>query len=409
LFLEDHGKGLFLRNIADIEKYVNRNTPVAFPAIKKYLKKYIESLLLSEDVVKRLAMLEAFTNTDIPDTDYPYNGMLFIHRELHPLVARYSDYKYQYLLAYSRLYKDETLCQMLVETFFGPGVSVFSNVNVFTDAAFFSDEMFDIRSEALGYKATDQGFFTDVMPSSLLALVFSFDCLMDPTLIMDPSVAGKPAEEWLVLVKEAVNMFFLTLPARLLVVFHAQPCYYIGRNTAFDLVFKVEGDNLIAMSNSYDVDDFILDADGNLSYIYSEEPLLVYRDGDYLYVSMDGVEGWPAGVSHTLVPGMVVKDSPFNDTGQMDYIKDLIDAGKLSGIYNDVTCEDPEPIVTVENSGFKKVINILSRYSLSSIHILPGDLGVGLNEISLQVNTGDMPFFGYGRDMYGIKLFVDFE
>jgi hypothetical protein len=393
--------GWCLINISEIEKYIARNTPLAFPEIRKYLKGYVYSLLRSGDVVERLALLESHTNAEVPDGDHPFNGMLLIHRELHSFAASFSDYRYQYILAYSRLRKDVTLFQAIGDLFFGLGVSVVLGGSLGTDVISTTDELHDMRLIERGYKSTDQGYFTDQVVRGVPILMYAFECVMDPRLV------GRTVNQWKKYIDEVKGLLLLTVPARLQVVFHATPYFYVGKDLGFDLDFVVTGEGHLQVSSGlYDLSAFRLVEAGDsihLYYDYLDDVLPIYREGDHVWATVADVNSVDDSPS-----GLFVRSSPFNDEAQMQVVRAYISEGRFSEIYRDswVECDGLSSNVVVEVRDDVKIITVTAESSVSFVRIRSGV--TGLEDIYCQIDVERMPYFETGSALYSVKLYVDF-
>jgi hypothetical protein len=206
----------------DIERYVNRNTPDAFPALRKYFKGYIYSLLNSGEVEGRLEFLRGLTDAGVPGEGGSHAGSLFLHGELHPLAESFSDYKYQVAFAYSRLFKDLSLYRIAGGLFFS-AFSVVQDYIVGSGTLLSTDIVVGQASGKSVYGSTDTGYYTDEAVEGVLIIRYFLEFPMDSRL------GDAESDSFEESIRGVCGLLQLVAPARLAVLFHVDFYFYIGK------------------------------------------------------------------------------------------------------------------------------------------------------------------------------------
>jgi hypothetical protein len=378
-----------LTRTADVEQYVERNFPELYPDTKNRFKAYINSLLGSEDVVSLLDSIGAYTDPNL-ESELAVSGgesSFFMHRELHPLAYKYQDLRYQAVIAYSRYFKDQTLFEMIADWFLG-GDAVVSYGGVA------SWPVVQTMDEP-GNKAFDQGYSMDMYVQGLPVLVFRLFYSLDRRVLgdsFDDLVAG---------INKVLDLLVLVTPARIPVLFHTIPVFYVGCAP-----YKFESD--IVSGNLYVEGEGVASNPDRPFHLESrgEEVYLAY-DGDLEFELEDGKVFTKSGV---FSGGMSVALSPFEDPDQLNIVAGL-DTGKLgsgdNGYYFVVESNVFSQYYSVSRKGRKLIVLLEGPAPVTSLRIFSNY--AGLNDIELEFDPALMPrYISDSFPLYSVQVLIDF-
>jgi hypothetical protein len=378
-----------------VEQYVERNFPELYPDTKSRFKAYIKCLLQSDDVVSMLDEIAAYTDPNLESELVAPGGesRFFMLRELHPLVGKYQDLRYQTVIAYSRYFKDKTLFEMIANWFLdGRAEVVYGGI-----ASWPVVQTMDEQG-----KAFDQGYTMDMYVQSLHVVMFRL------FYSMDGRIAGDSFESLAAGIDKIQDLLILVTPARVPVVFNTVPMYYVGL-APYEFESNIDTGNLYVKGEGVSVNP-------NRPFYLEDKAAEVHLayEGDLDVEMEDGGVFIKPGV---FSKGMSVLSSPFEDPDQMEIISGLRDdelGSKDSGYYAIVESNVVSQYYSISREGRRLKLLLEGPFPISRITIFSAESTSGLREvlsdIKLEFDPGVMRRYIRGLfPLYSVQVLIDFS
>jgi hypothetical protein len=386
---------LMSKPIADVGQYIERNFPFMFPDTKARFKAYIECLLSSSDVNSLLDAIAAYTNPGLESELISPMGdsSFFFHRELHPLAHQYRDLRYQVVLAYSRYFKDLTLFNMIGDWFLDGKAEISYGGLASWPVVSTMDEPWS--------PCFDQTYTMDMYDQSLPVLMFRM------FYVRDDRLQGSLYEDLVASIKRVEDLMILVTPARVPVLFHTVPSYYVGMIPfKFDSDIDsgnlyVEGDGVSANPNR----PFYLVPDGEVTELGYEGDLEFDMDGGDLHLT-----------SGSFLTGLTLVSSPFNDEEQLEIIAGLNvedlgrrpDSEGVVGYYYSVLSNVTPQRYFIFRAGRRLTILLDCPTAINRVVVFSNH--PELSDIVMEFDPDSMPRYAVGPvPLFSVRVVIDFD
>jgi hypothetical protein len=383
------------KSTVNVHQYVERNFPSLLPDTKGRFEAYIKCLLSSSDVNSLLDSIAAYFNPGL-EAEFAFpvgESKFFFHRELHPLARQYQDLRYQAVLAYSRHFKDLTLFNMIADWFLcGRAEVSYGSLASWPVAKTMDEEWIP---------CFDQEYTMDMYDQGLPVLMFRMFYLRDGRL------QGNSFEELVASIKSVLGLIVLVAPARVPVIFHTVPVYYVGI-----VPFKFESD----------IDSGNLYVSGEGVAANPNRPFYLVPDGEVTELGYEGdlefraEDGCLYATSDTFFNGMTLVSSPFEDEAQLGLIAGL-NAEELGrrpnaewevGYYYSVVSNVIPQRCTLSRAGRRLAVLLDCPINITEVTIFSSH--PELSDIVVRFDPGLMPRHIKGSvPLFGVQIIIDFN
>jgi len=425
---QDVFTGFGLRNIADIRKFVLRSVPETMKVTARNIEGYVTAMLKSlvddelwktevdaegisrfgKENIFRDAFASLRTNAEAKR----------IHNELSPLSQRFSDDRYQSVIAYSRLFKDFHLFKMIGDVFLGGAKPIMVRGDAFYQSMVLETD------EPLEPTTDVSGLYTDMRENAYPVIRYDLSYSNDPRLME----LGLPSYGQLYgILKDVVDFISIVIPARLMVLLNAIPCFYYEPDD-FPISFSTFGGDLKLIINENaippgdtpgDVYSFGLkdtNTDGLNNLVYDEDIVLdtwgLKLQREKNVVKTEGHDVGEFGYDYC-TKGIKISVQGEDDAGEWD--GDLFENffGQVDWDVSNMLTNDPIALIQLDPivaSG--KVFNVISVYSIMKLEWLRIRSVVTVGGVKkmrwtqFNFNWDYIPRFMEHKHMYSLKLFI---
>jgi hypothetical protein len=317
----------------------------------------------------------------------------FFHRELHPLAHQYRDLQYQTVLAYSRHFKDLTLFNMIGDWFLNGKAEVYYGGLSSRPVARVMDEEWN--------PCFDQEYTMDMYDQGLPVLMFRMFYLRDRRL------QGDSFEDLVASIKRVLGLIILVVPARVPVIFHTVPTYYVGITP-----FKFESD----------IDSGNLYVSGEGVAANPNRPFSLVPNGEVTELGYDGAlefkieDGNLYATSGDFSTGLTMVSSPFEDDAQLSLIAGLNveDLGRRPdsdgevGYFYSVVSNVFSQRYTLSRTGRRLTVLLDCPIQITEVFIFSGH--PGLSDIVMQFDPNLMPQYVKGSvPLFSVQIVINFD
>jgi hypothetical protein len=368
---------------------VERNFPDLFPDTRERFKAYINSLLQSEDVSSLLDNIAAYTDPNLESELLGPGGdsVFFLHKELHPLAAKFQDLRRQTVLAYSRYFKDETLFKMIASWFMKGDAEVsYGNIARWPI----------VKTMDEPRKHFDQGYTMDMYVQGLQVLMFRM------FYSLDRRIPGDSFEELVASIKELYDLLILVAPARIPIIFNTIPTFYVGIAPFRFYLDLVSGDLYVEgrWVSSNPNRPFFLEHDGEVVNLLYEGDLDIEMENGKVFIGSGSLSG-----------GVELPAHPFDDQDQLDVIAGL-SPDKLGnsdgGYFFNVDCNVVGPYVSISRKGRQLTLLVEGFSPILWVTVFSGH--PALSNIEMKFDPNVMPRYMSGAfPLYGVRILIDFS